>query len=202
MRGFTLLEILVAMAIFTVIGLASTAVLSTVIDSDELSSERVEKLQALQRAMLTVERDILQAIARPARIEGEANQRVILGGENVLDSDMDGLAFVRGGWQNPQWMLPRSTLQTVGYMVQDNKLQRLYGNYVDNVVGYEPKIRVILENVDDFQVEFYGQGQNSPDEPAAWQDSTAGNALPDAIAIEITTPEFGTIRREFLLSHG
>ena len=39
-RGFTLIEILIAMAIFTLIGLASTGLLTTVIDSNDISEER------------------------------------------------------------------------------------------------------------------------------------------------------------------
>ncbi len=66
-RGFTLIEILIAMAIFTLIGLASTALLTTVIDSNGISEERFNKLQLLQRAMVTIERDVQQAIARPVR---------------------------------------------------------------------------------------------------------------------------------------
>ena len=53
-RGFTLIEILIAMAIFTLIGLASTGLLTTVIDSNDISEERFAKLQLLQRAMITI----------------------------------------------------------------------------------------------------------------------------------------------------
>ena len=112
--GFTLLEILIAMAIFTLIGLASTNLLTTVIDSNEISNQRFDKLQALQRAMMLIERDVLQAVARPVRINGESTEQVIQGGEDVNESDADGLALVHAGWHNPQNRLPRSTLQAVG----------------------------------------------------------------------------------------
>lgn len=198
-HGFTLLEILIAMAIFTLIGIASTGVLTSVIDSDELSTERFEKLQTLQRAMLTLERDILQAVARPVRVEGEANERVMLGGDGVLDSYHDGLVLVHGGWHNPQLRLPRSTLQGVGYRVQERQLQRLYGNYVDNVIGYEPKVKVLLENIDDFKVYFIPVDEDEEGD-SAWQDDYSDEVLPKAVAIEITSQDFGLIRREFLLS--
>lgn len=200
-RAFTLLEILVAMAIFTLIGLASTSVLTSVIDSDELSTDRFDKLQDLQRAMLTIERDVLQAMPRTARIEGESSERVMLGGADVLESELDGLAFVRGGWQNPQLMLPRSTLQTVGYRVQEGQLQRLYGNYVDNVVGFEPKVRILLDNVEDFQVEFFAGESADPDASAGWLEDYSGPTLPTAVAITLVTRDFGEIRREFVLAH-
>ncbi len=137
-RGFTLIEILIAMAIFTLIGLASTGLLTTVIDSNDISEERFAKLQLLQRAMITIERDLQQAVPRASRVNGEKQDVVMAGGETD-DSDDDGIGFVRGGWHNPQLMLPRSTLQFVAYRLQENKLERLYSNYVDNVIGYEPE---------------------------------------------------------------
>ena len=115
-RGFTLIEILIAMAIFTLIGLASTGLLTTVIDSNDISEERFAKLQLLQRAMITIERDLQQAVPRAARVNGEKQDVVMSGGETD-DSDDDGIGFVRGGWHNPQLMLPRSTLQFFAYIL-------------------------------------------------------------------------------------
>jgi general secretion pathway protein J len=201
MGGFTLLEILIAMAIFTLIGLASTSVLTSVIDSDELSTERFEKLERLQRAMLTLERDILQATPRPMRLEEEINQRVMVGGADLFESETDGLGFVHGGWHNPQLMLPRSTLQAVGYRLQKKQLQRLYGNYVDNVIGYEPKIKILLEDVEDFKVYFLAADEQEIG-AGAWQESYAESVLPKAVAIELTSKDFGFIRREFLVAGG
>ena len=86
-RGFTLIEILIAMAIFAMLGLASTALLSKVIDSDEISSEKFARLQQLQRFMLILERDIQQAMPRAVRIEGQQNSIVMRGGQETDDSD-------------------------------------------------------------------------------------------------------------------
>ncbi|MFT6993047.1 MAG: general secretion pathway protein J [Paraglaciecola sp.] len=199
--GFTLIEILVAMAIFTIIGLASTGVLTSVINSDQLSSERFEKLEELQRAMLTIERDILQIVPRALRVNGAATGLVISGGEDVLNSDTDGLGFVRAGWHNPQMLLPRSTLQAVGYRIQEEQLQRLYGNYVDNVIGYEPKVKVLLSDIEDFRVSFLIQTEQLED-PDDWEELYSGATLPIAISITIVSKTFGEIRREFMLANG
>ncbi|NMH60784.1 type II secretion system minor pseudopilin GspJ [Alteromonas ponticola] len=199
-HGFTLVEILIAMAIFSLIGLAATGILTTVIDSNALSEERFDKLQRLQRAMLTIERDIQQAIAKPTRIEGELNEVVMRGGE--LDgSDAGAIGFVRSGRHNPRNMLPRSTLQYVGYRLVDNKLERLYSNYVDNVVGYEPKVRVIMEDITDFRVFFLTDGQvdETTRDDSDWQESFTSTTLPLAVAFELDSQDFGKIRREFTL---
>ncbi|MBU3005854.1 type II secretion system minor pseudopilin GspJ [Paraglaciecola arctica] len=199
--GFTLIEILVAMAIFTIIGLASTGVLNSVINSDQLSSERFAKLESLQRAMLTMERDILQIVPRTVRVNSEFVSAVLTGGEDVLESDADGISFVRIGWYNPQMLLPRSTLQAVGYRIQEEQLQRLYGNYVDNVIGYEPKIKTLLTDVEDFRVSFLTDREHL-EEPEKWQESYSEKALPLAISITIVSKTFGEIRREFMLANG
>lgn len=199
--GFTLIEILVAMAIFAVIGLASTGVLNSVINSDQLSSERFAKLEELQRAMLIIERDVLQIVPRSLRVNGEAIPLVISGGEGVLNSDADGLGFVRGGWHNPQMLLPRSTLQAVGYRIQEKQLQRLYGNYVDNIIGHEPKVRVLLSEIEDLKVSFLTEVAQLED-PDDWEESYSDANLPLAVSITLVSKTFGEIRREFILASG
>ncbi len=200
MSGFTLIEIMVAMAIFALIAVASTEVLRSVAASNELSEQRFEKLQQLQRAMLTIERDLLQAVPRPIRIEGESNQSVMVGNEGLLDSETYGLAFVRAGWHNPQLMLPRSTLQAVAYRLQEGKLQRLYSNYVDNVSGYEPKQKVLLSDIEDFKLAFFLTGGGDINDEDSWEESYQGNTIPSAISITIVSKDFGEIKRAFLLS--
>ena len=199
--GFTLIEILVAMAIFTIIGLASTGVLTSVINSDQLSTERFAKLEELQRAMLTIERDVMQIVPRAVRVNGELVSAVTSGGEDVFDSEADGLGFVRVGWHNPQMLLPRSTLQAVGYRLQEEQLQRLYGNYVDNVIGYEPKVKVLLSDIEDFRVSFLTDIAQL-EKPKDWEESYSDATLPIAISITIVSKTFGEIRREFMLANG
>ena len=203
-RGFTLIEILIAMAIFTLIGLASTGLLTTVIDSNDISEERFAKLQLLQRAMITIERDLQQAVPRAIRYNGEKQDMVMAGGK-LNGSDDDGIGFVRGGWHNPQLMLPRSTLQYVAYRLNENRLERLYSNYVDNVIGYEPKVRVLLEDIESLNIEFLAKSSNESldeDEDLSWNESYKGTALPRAVAIEFVSKDFGKIRREFTLTTG
>ncbi|WP_394222268.1 type II secretion system minor pseudopilin GspJ [Alteromonas gracilis] len=203
-RGFTLIEVLIAMAIFAMIGLASTNILTTVINSNDISEERFAKLQLLQRAMITIERDLQQAVPRTSRVNGEKQDVVMAGGETA-DSDDDGIGFVRGGWHNPQLMLPRSTLQFVAYRLRENKLERLYSNYVDNVIGYEPKVRVLLEDIESLKIEFLAtSNSNSLDDEddGSWSESYKGTALPRAVAIEFVSKDFGRIRREFTLTTG
>jgi len=193
-RGFTLIEILVAMSIFAMIAVGAAQILTRVTDSNELSNERFEKLQQLQRAMLIIERDFLQMVPRQTRIAGEVSQLVLAGGQFELDSQDYAVSFVRQGWHNPQLRIRRSTQQAVAYRMFDDKLERLYSNYVDNVVGAEPKIRVLLDDIVSFKVEILSNVSTSRQ---TWSTSINATELPKAIAIIIESKVYGEIRREF-----
>lgn len=195
-QGFTLIEVLVAIGVFAFLAVVTNALLNTVINTSRFTNERSAEFEKLQRGMLVIERDFMQMQARVPRIQGANNELVITGGEFELESDAFGVGFVRGGWQNPQLRLRRSHLQNVAYRLQENKLERLHTNYVDTIIGEEPKVRVILEGVSDFRVEV----ANDLKSELEWSDTIAGSELPKAIAIIIDTENFGEIRRVFKVS--
>lgn len=193
-KGFTLLEILIAMSIFAMIAVGATTILTRVTDSNELSDERFEQLQQLQRAMLIIERDFLQMVPRKARVNGEVSQLVLAGGEFELGSEDYAVSFVRQGWHNPQMRIKRSTQQGVAYRIMEGKLERLYGNYVDNALGTEPKTRVILDDVSSFKVEILRDVEGNQ---SKWSNNINSTELPKAIALIIESDVYGEIRREF-----
>ena len=193
--GFTLIEVIIAIAIFSMLALGANALLANVTKSNELSAVREAQFEQLQRAMLIMERDFLQIQRRIPRTQGIENNLVITGGEFEYDSDAYGIGFVRGGWRNPQLRLKRSSLQNVAYRLQEDRLERLHTNYVDATIGTEPFIRVLLEDVTDFKVELLRDIK----ENLKWSETIPDTELPYAIAVTITSNTFGVIRREFLV---
>jgi len=196
--GFTLIELIIAVAIFSMIALAANQVLQSVTNSSSLSDTELSELQKLQRAMLVIERDFQQIADRVPRAQGLDNQLILDGGEFEFESDADAIAMVRSGWHNPQLILPRSTLQNVVYRVQEEQLQRLHTNYVDAVIGTEPKVRVLLEGVEDFQIQV--MRELGEDDKFEWSETIESTELPVAIELVITTTQYGDIRRIFQVS--
>jgi len=192
-KGFTLLEVLVAIAIFAIVSLSSVTIFDTVLRGDKSSQIRSARHNELQRAFLLIERDVTQMARRTMRINGEKPAETFL--KTAEDSFLDGeqaLAFVRNGWTNPGLLLPRSDVQAVAYRIEAGVLQRLHYNFVDAVNGEKPKIRPLISDVESLVFQFY--------DGKKWQESWTAKALPLAVAIEIDTQDYGMIRRQFLVA--
>lgn len=190
-KGFTLLEVLIAIAIFSVISLSSFTIFDSVIKGDETSQLRSERQNELQRAFLIIERDLTQIARRSVRINGEAPLGQFLqSASDVIDGEQ-AIGFVRHGWTNPGLLLPRSDMQAVAYQLNDEILQRLHFNFVDAVGGQEPKIRPLITKVKSVTFDYY--------DGTKWQESWTKDDLPLAIAIEIDTTDYGLIRRQYLV---
>ena len=192
-KGFTLLEVLIAIAIFSLISLSSFTIFDSVLTGDTTAKLRSERQNELQRAFLIIERDITQIARRSIRLNGEAPlARLIQSASDSFATEEQAIAFVRHGWTNPGLLLPRSDMQAVAYRLTEETLQRLHFNFVDSVVGEEPKVRALIRDVTELTFEYY--------DGKKWQETWAADTLPLAIAIEINTKDYGAIRRQFLVA--
>ena len=101
--GFTLLELLVALAVFSIMGAAAYSGLDSVLQTRAAVADQSERLGEVQMAFALLERDIEQIIARPIRDDFGQQQAALIGDNTgtVL------LRFTRAGWDNPS---PRSKL--------------------------------------------------------------------------------------------
>lgn len=193
-QGFTLLEILIAIAVFSVLSLAAYQVLQGVISSDQISSEHTQRLKQLQRAMLIIERDITQMVARTTRTGAEPSKNFLRAGKFIAESESDGIEFVRLGWSNPQGQFPRSNLVRVAYRIKENNLERLYFLYPDIVSGQEPEVQVLINDVNSLTLRYWDK---------SWQTSWSQNdKLPAGIAMEFDFEAYGVVTRLFLTPQG
>ena len=190
--GFTLLEILIAIAIFSLISLSSFTIFDAVLKGDATAKSRSERQNELQRAFILIERDLTQIARRSMRINGEAplNKRIQSASDSFA-SEEQAIAFVRHGWTNPGLLLPRSDMQAVAYRLVDETLERLHFNFVDSVVGEAPKVRSLITDVTSVAFEYY--------DGKKWLETWEVPSLPLAIAIQIDTKDYGVIRRQFIV---
>lgn len=190
--GFTLIEMLVAIAIFAVIGLASSQVLQGMIRSQEIATEKTERMHQLQRLMRLMERDFEQIVPRINRVDGETGRAAFLGGEFVIESEQSGVWFTRTGWSNPLSQFKRSQLQQVGYRLREETLERVSHRYVDVIIGEEPQQQALIDGISNLRFEYYQQGVWLTE----WEDESR---VPLGVAVYLTLNDLGEIRRIFLI---
>ena len=148
-RGFTLLEVLVAMAITAVIAVLAYVSLSTVIAGVDSVRLEAEKITTMNRAFQVLARDIRQVVNRPIVDEFGGRESALEGGP--LARQM--LALTRAGWHNSV-DLPRSTLQRVAYYLEEDRLIRASWSVLDRSSSSEPREVTLLEGVESFDLLF------------------------------------------------
>jgi len=192
-RGFTLLEVMVALGILAFVILATHQILDSTTKAKEASDEKIAELNGLQTTFRLMDQDFSQMTKRAVRDEsGDIQEFYLLAGRYTLNSQYDGIGFVRDGWVNPINLLPRSELQAVGYRVIDDNLERVHRVYVDQLDNLEPRVQVILENIEDLKFEFL-------DDKIEWQEQWQKKELPKAVAVTITRIDEEPLRRIFLV---
>ncbi|WP_372761649.1 type II secretion system minor pseudopilin GspJ [Pseudoalteromonas sp.] len=192
-RGFTLLEVMVALGILAFVIMATHQILDTTTRAKEASDDKIAELNALQTTFRLMDQDFSQMTQRSVRNEaGDVQPNYVIAGRYVLESQYDGIGFVRDGWINPINLLPRSELQAVGYRVIDDNLQRVYRVYVDQLDNMEPRVQVVLKNIEELKFEFL-------DDNNQWQSQWDIKGLPKAVAVTLQQQDAEPIRRVFLV---
>lgn len=193
-NGFTLLELLIAISIFAMIGLASYQVLTTVIQAESATANSSDRLVRLQKIYLAISRDLVQVADRPIRDgNGEAMSPLL--------TDRRGypLEFSRTGWRNPLNQ-PRSNLQRIAYELNGDELLRHSWSVLDRSQDSEPRTQVLISGVQEFglrMLDHDGRWRTEwPDERRAptQEGEEPPPALPAAIELTLNLPEQGELR--------
>lgn len=210
--GFTLLELVVAIAIFSIISTSSAYFIRNVLLAQERSNEVADQLEALQKVWLLLQQDVEQAVARSVRDQNGDPQPIFTG-------DQQQMAFTRIGWPllpprdllrsdkeidqgDAPMTLPRSEVLRVRYYLENDQLIRSYWPIPDLADGAQPQTSVILSKVKDFELQYVFstpsvKQQTSeiwPPDALAFPDAPA---MPHAVKVVLTFERYGELYRWF-----
>lgn len=194
--GFTLVEILTALAIFGVIGVLATRIVAGMIELGATTREHAEGLADLQRAMGIVERDIEQWTDRTIRDElGDPLPAMIVTGVSLLE-------LTRMGWQNPL-RAPRAELQRVAYVLRDDKLVRLYWPVLDRAPDTKPVAQLLLHGVTDARFAVFDEnGEKHGHWPLPPASEDADELRLAAVEMHLQLESHGLVHRLWLVLGG
>ncbi len=190
--GFTLLELLVALAVFAMVSLMAYSGLRAVLQSKQVTEQHAQRIQHLQSAVLMLERDLSQvALLRGIRDEYGDRQEAL----RTADFGSITLEFTRAGWRNPISM-PRSTLQRVAYGVEEESLRRFSWTVLDRAQQGTPNQVVLLDGVRDMRLRYLAETGEWHDQwPPAGLAQTSAVPFPQALEIILELEDMGEIRR-------
>lgn len=190
--GFTLVEVLIALAIFALIGGAGALVLSQAIDNRFAIKAASDRIADLQRARALLRADIGQAVGRRTRTPTgrPIPQPMIAGGA----SGEPLLVLTRSGWSNPGDDA-RPSLQRVEYRLVEDRLERRASRFLDGARPGPPQ--VLYRGVRAARAAFIRDGAESPAYLV-----TPDRPLPDAVRLALTLDGYGEVDQLFLVGRG
>ncbi|OGT38531.1 MAG: type II secretion system protein GspJ [Gammaproteobacteria bacterium RIFCSPHIGHO2_12_FULL_37_14] len=187
--GFTLLEILVALFIFTILSLLLAGGLHSVIQAQSITSQSAERLHQLQVTLLLMSRDIEQAINRPIIVSSGRNEKAFIGTYRMF-------SFTHVGLANPENIV-RSSMQHTQYRFDQGALWRTTWPVVDQAPQSRAHSRQLLAATHvsfqylDKQGHFYNHWPKEVD--------SIREPLPKAIRIYFKLPSWGEMSQLYVI---
>lgn len=194
-QGFTLLELLVALVILAVIGIMAYSGLDTVLTARLQTDQQAAQLARLQMALIWLGRDLEQYIERPIRDQYGDKQP-------ALQGTLSQLELTRAGKRNPA-QLPRSSLQRVGYHLEDSTLWRSHWRVLDRAQDARPIQMALLNDIDEIKCRYLDEQRRWHEQwppdllNAPFDDETHPPPTLKAIEITLNVGEWGRIVRLF-----
>lgn len=185
-RGFTLLEILIALSVFAVMSMMAYAGLAAILKAGEATKPRSEKMAQLQTTWYLLNEDLSQMINRPIRDEQGDKEPAFDGGKgNEI------LVLTRSV---PIWtVMPQNGIQRVSYRFENGALYRQIWTLLDRTPETQFRRKKLID-AERVEINFYDENSKS------WLPYVSTKAgVPKALEINIELKGLGIIRRSFLV---
>ena len=185
--GFTLLELIVAVAVFAVVATLAYSGVDLMLRSRASLEGEADRQRAVELAVLGLERDLRQALARPVRGPYGEEQPALAGSASaaewtVLDltSSRDGVHPVAG---------------RVRYTVVDGALWRARDPVLDRSPRESARSRRVLEDVQRMSWRYVASARQRLDQWPPRTGITAPERLPRAVEVTLILEDRGEISR-------
>jgi general secretion pathway protein J len=192
-RGFTLVELLVAIFIFAIVSAIAMGGYNELVKQSDIASDGAARTRNVQSAMQRMVMDFTSLEPRPIREPlGDSLQPALRS-----DARTEQLAeLTHSGWSNPAGV-PRSTLQRVSYRLEDNKLMREYWVVLDRTLTGEPERAELIDDVKRVALRFMDNNRSWHEQwpPLGYSAPDAPQLRPIAVEITLELEDWGELKR-------
>jgi general secretion pathway protein J len=194
-RGFTLVELLVAIFIFAIVSAIAMGGYNELVKQSDIVDKGAARTRAVQSTMQRFNLDFTALEPRPVRQPlGDGLLPALRADEKGGSDEL--VEFTHSGWSNPAGV-PRSTLQRVAYRLEENKLIRQYWLSLDRTMSSEPESAVMLEGVKDVRLRFMDANRSWHDQwpPLGYSPADAAWVRPIAVEVTLDLEDWGELKR-------
>jgi general secretion pathway protein J len=184
-HGFTLIEIIVAVAIMALVSVIAYRGLAAMLTARERISSENTSFRDLAQTMARIEADFSATVDRPIRDSYGVEKGAFLGAPDGLEEAGAAVVLTRMGAPSQSGKL--ADLQRVGYRVKEGRLELLSWPAVDLAPRATPSASTLLENVTRIELRFLDrqrQWQTKWPQPAL--SSGPPESLPRAVQMILT----------------
>lgn len=192
--GFTLLELLVALAIFALLSVMAYAGLSTVLTANQVLETNMQRLTEIQRSMTLLTRDIRQTVNRGIRDTFGDSKQPLIGASEFDTLGTPAIELTHTGYPNPLGT-KRSFLQRVAYRVEEETLYRINWRVLDQAQDTQADTLAICQNVEALQLRYLDQENNWHEQWPPIDPEYQGPVLPIAVEVSLTLTDWGKVVR-------
>lgn len=193
-RGFTLVEVLVAIFIFAIVSAIAMGGYNELVKQSDIVDAGAARTRAVQQTMQRLNLDFTSLEPRPVRQPlGDGLLPALRADEKSADELVE---FTHSGWSNPAGV-PRSTLQRVAYRIEDKKLIRDYWLALDRTMTSEPESAVLVDGVKSLKFRFLDANRTWHDQwpPLGYSPADAPWVRPIAVEVTLDLEDWGELKR-------
>ena len=178
-RGFTLIEMIVAVTVLVTMSALAAATITAAMRSDEVAQDNQEEMRRLDRTWLTLENDLRHALGYELSSYDQTRLPAML----ADDSEDYQLTFLRGGNSNRLYAY-RSELMRVAYKFDEQELIRFSWADPANPEEDLAQQRLLLRDIEGIDFEFLPASATSTEDSAwvdAWPNGRQSNSGPTVV---------------------
>jgi general secretion pathway protein J len=188
-RGFTLIEALLALAIFGMIAVLAYRATAALTDGEARLSAEAQRWRTLEALFTRFEADIRQAVPRSVRVGAGSEPPWVASASGSHSA----LVFTRAGSEFSAE--PAVAGQRIGYRLRDGTIELAYWPHLDHAASAQPSLYPLVTDVAGFEIEYMTRdGSWRRNWPLLGED-----AVPRAVRLALTLADGARIDRWFTL---